>query len=300
MEDAREREEKTIEAGRVLREVVKKAAEMVKPGAKLIDVAEFVEGKIIEMGAKPAFPCNISINAEAAHYTPKRNDERKFEKGDIVKLDVGAHIDGYIADMAVTVDLGDHSDLVSAAKDALFAAIDVVKPGVSTTKIGEAIEETIRSYGYEPIRNLTGHGLRRYLTHTQPSIYNYPVKKGEMIEEGMIIAIEPFATDGEGYVRDSRECEIFSLLNPGNVRLRSIRMKVAREILSYVIENYKTLPFAKRWLPKAPEVILSRMVRERTIRAYPVLVEVKNGLVSQWEHTLIVEDGGARIVTGDQ
>ncbi len=284
--------EKTLKAGEILKIVVNEVKEKIKPGAKMLEIAEFVESRIVELGAKPAFPCNISVNSDAAHFTPKRGDERELKKGDVVKLDVGAHIDGYIADMAITVDLGDNSDLVKAAKEALYAAIDVTKAGISTAKIGEVIESTVKSYGFRPVVNLTGHGLLPYIAHAPPSIYNYATKKGVTLEEGMIIAIEPFVTDGVGRVGDRNECEIYSLVDT-----KPIRMKLAREIISEVAKEYRTLPFAKRWLKKAPDIILARLVRDGVLRAYPVLSEVSGGLVSQWEHTVIVEEGGVRIVT---
>lgn len=284
--------EKLLNAGKILRKAVSEAVEKIAPGVKLLEIAEFLENRIIEMGAQPAFPCNISINSDAAHFTPKKNDDRVFKKGDVVKLDVGAHIDGYIADMAVTVDLGDNSELVKAAKEALYAAIDVVRAGVSVSEIGKTIEDTIKGYGFKPIVNLTGHGLLPYITHAPPSIFNYATEKGTKLEEGMVIAIEPFATNGVGRVAERGECEIYSLL-----RVKSVRMKMAREIVREVQEKYKTLPFAKRWLDKAPEIILSRLVRDGILKSYPVLSEVTGGFVSQWEHTLIVEDGGATVTT---
>ncbi len=284
--------EKLIKAGEILKTATKEAAEKIAPGVKILEVAEFVERRIVELGAKPAFPANISINSDAAHFTPKRGDERTFKKGDVVKLDVGAHIDGYIADMAVTVDLGNNRELVRAAKDALHAAMDIVKAGVSISDLGRAIEDTIKEYGFRPIVNLTGHGLQPYMTHAPPSIFNYATERGAKLEEGMVIAIEPFATNGVGKVGERGECEIYSLKNP-----KPVRMKLAREIVKEVQEKYLTLPFAKRWLSKAPDIILSRLAREGVLRAYPVLTEVSGGLVSQWEHTLIVEEGGARITT---
>ncbi|WP_456329046.1 type II methionyl aminopeptidase [Archaeoglobus sp.] len=283
---------KLIEAGRILKQAAYEAAEKIAPGVKILGVAEFVENRIVELGAKPAFPANISINSDAAHFTPKRNDDRVFKEGDVVKLDVGAHIDGYIADMAVTVDLGDNTELVKASKEALDAAIEIARAGVSVSEIGKAIEEAITNYGLKPIVNLTGHGLLPYITHAPPSIYNYATEKGVTLEEGMVIAIEPFATDGVGRVGERSECEIYSLLNP-----RPVRMKMAREILKEIEENYKTLPFAKRWLKKAPDIIISKLAREGILRAYPVLTEVSGGLVSQWEHTMIIEEGGATVTT---
>lgn len=287
-----EEKEKILKAGEILKTVVKEAKERIKPGIKLLELAEYVENRIRELGAKPAFPCNISINSDAAHFTPKRNDEREFQKGDVVKLDVGAHIDGYIADMAVTVDLGQNSELVMASKDALYAALDVTKANVSTSKIGQVIEDTIKSYGFRPIVNLTGHGLLPYIAHAPPSIYNYATKSGVTLKAGMVIAIEPFATDGVGKVNDRSECEIYSLISS-----KPTRMKIAREIISEVLKEYKTLPFAKRWLKRAPELIISKLVREGILRSYPVLTEVSGGLVSQWEHTVIIEEDDVIVVT---
>ena len=283
--------EKTIKAGEILKKVVKEAEEKVVVGSKILDVAEFIENRIVELGARPAFPCNISINSDAAHSTPARGDERVFRKGDLVKIDIGAHIDGYIADMAISIDLGDHGDLIRAAREAVFNAIDVVKAGVDTAKIGKVIEETIKNYGFKPVVNLSGHGLLPYIAHAPPSIYNYATQKGIELEEGTVIAIEPFATDGVGKVVERGECEIYSLLNPKPLRLRTMR-----EIVSEISEKYKTLPFAKRWL-NVSDLWISKLVREGVLREYPVLTEVSRRAVSQWEHTIIVEKDCARVVT---
>ncbi|MCC6028048.1 MAG: type II methionyl aminopeptidase [Archaeoglobus sp.] len=283
--------EKTIKAGEILKRVVKEAEEKVAVGSRILDVAEFIENRIVELGARPAFPCNISINSDAAHSTPARGDERVFRKGDLVKIDIGAHIDGYIADMAISIDLGDHGDLIRAAREAVFNAIDVVKAGVDTARIGKVIEETIKNYGFKPVVNLSGHGLLPYIAHAPPSIYNYATQKGIELEEGMVIAIEPFATDGVGKVVERGECEIYSLLNPKPLRLRTMR-----EIVSEISEKYKTLPFAKRWL-NVSDLWISKLVREGVLREYPVLTEVSRRAVSQWEHTVIVEKDCARVVT---
>ncbi|MFP4559237.1 MAG: type II methionyl aminopeptidase [Archaeoglobaceae archaeon] len=283
--------EKTIEAGKILAQVREETREKVKPGVKLLEVAEFAEGRIVELGAKIAFPCNISINSDAAHFTPKKGDSRVFEEGDVVKIDIGSHIDGYIADSATTVDLGDNEQLVKASREALNNAIKNVHAGADTANIGAVIEETIREFGFKPVINLTGHGLQPYLTHTKPTIYNFKTDRGVKLEEGSIIAIEPFATDGSGKVVERGETEIYSFVNP-----KKVRMKKARELLKE-IEEYKTLPFAKRWLNKPSPVILGKLVNEGILRGYPVLSEAGKGLVSQAEHTMIVEENGAKLIT---
>ncbi|MBP2029944.1 methionyl aminopeptidase [Methanohalophilus levihalophilus] len=280
-----------LTAGEILSTVRKEAKEKIKVGARLLDVAEFVEQRTIELGGKPAFPCNISRNEEAAHATPRTGDEDVFEK-DMVKLDLGVHVEGYIADAAVTVDLSGNPDLVKASENALAAAIDTVKAGVNTAEIGAVIEETIRGYGFKPITNLTGHGVSRYLAHTPPSIPNRHVGHGVELEQGQMIAIEPFATDGAGKISEGALTEIFQI-----VQNKPIRMPAARKLLKE-LQEYKTLPFAKRWLT-SPKLDLSLMQLERAglITSYPVLKEVGGGLVSQAEHTVVVTEDGCEIIT---
>ncbi|MBE8538837.1 type II methionyl aminopeptidase [Geoglobus acetivorans] len=283
--------EKHVEAGKILKTVREEAVKLIQPGTRMIEVTEFVENRIRELGAEPAFPCNISLNEDAAHCTPSKSDERVFKDGDLVKLDIGAHIDGYIADTAITIDLGDHEELVRCAEEALKNAIEIVEPGITTAEIGEAIENTARDFGFKPVYNLTGHGFMPYVAHAPPSIYNYKTERGVKLEEGMIFAIEPFMTPGKGRVVERGEVEIYSVISS-----RPVRMKMARELLSEV-EKYRTLPFAKRWLSNPREIIISKLVREGILRAYPVLSEVSKEPVSQAEHTVIVTETGAEIIT---
>jgi methionyl aminopeptidase len=279
------------EAGRILQIVRAEAADMVRVGNSLLEVAEFVEKKTIELGGRPAFPCNISRNQEAAHATPKAGDKDVFGK-DIVKLDLGVHVDGYIADSAITVDLSGNSDLVKASEEALAAAIDLMKPGVSTGEIGAAIEESIRSYGLNPIMNLSGHGLSQYEAHDDPSVPNRHVEGGFILKEGDVLAIEPFATNGTGLVHDGSWSEIYSL-----IKKKPVRMPAVRNILKQV-EEYRELPFAKRWLNSDKlEFSLIQLERAGIIHSYPVLIESAGGLVSQSEHTVIITRDGCEVTT---
>ncbi len=284
--------EKYLEAGRILRLVKEEVRGRIKVGVKMLEIAEFVENRMRELGAEPAFPCNISINEDAAHCTPSKNDVRAFKEGDLIKIDLGSHIDGYIADSAFTVDLGDNDELVRASEEALKNAIEIIEPGISTAEIGEVIEKTVKDFGFNPVYNLTGHGLEQFITHAEPTIYNYKTKKGVELKEGMVIAIEPFVTNGIGKVVEKNVVEIYSLINP-----KKVRMKMARELINEILKKYKTLPFAKRWLKNPREIIISKLVRERVLRAYPILTEVSKGLVSQAEHTVIIKEGGAEVIT---
>lgn len=286
-------------AGKIAAKARDFGAKMIKPGVKVIDVCEAVEKIIIEEGAKPAFPCNLSINSEAAHYSPIINDEKVIPEGAVVKLDIGAHIDGYITDTAVTVALDDkYQKLAEAAKDALNAAIANMRAGVDLGEIGKHIERIIKMYGFRPIRNLGGHLIRRYELHAGvfvPNIYERGL--GRAIE-GNTYAIEPFATNGEGEVTEGKDITIYSIRNLNARNLTDEEKKFLNEIYNRV----NMLPFSERWLKDLGEAnyvrqMLRTLVRRGALRSYPVLIEVRKGLVSQFEHTVLVTKDGAEIIT---
>ena len=281
-------------AGRILAKVCQEARSKVDVDVPLIEVAEFVEGSIRKEGAEPAFPCNISRDREAAHYTPGPEDDSIFGES-MTKLDIGVHVDGYIADAAITVDLSGHPELVEASQAALGAAIELVTPGVNTADIGVAIEQAITGYGFKPVANLTGHGLERYSAHAEPIIPNKVLDKGVTLKEGDVIAIEPFATNGSGRISEASQTEIF-----GFSGRRPVRSPQARDLLKE-IQKYKTLPFARRWLVgERIDYALMQLLRAGIIHSYPVLWEVEGALVSQAEHTVIVLENGCEVTTRSQ
>ncbi|NJE84706.1 type II methionyl aminopeptidase [Thermococcus sp. CX2] len=288
-----------IKAGEIARQVKKEVIDLIKPGARLYDIAEFIEKRIVELGGKPAFPCNLSINEIAAHYTPYKGDETVLKEGDYLKVDIGVHVDGYIADTALTVRVGmEEDDLMAAAKEALENAISVIRAGVKISEIGKAIEETIRGYGFNPIVNLSGHKIERYKLHAGISIPNvYRPADSYELKEGDVIAIEPFATTGAGQVIEVPPALIFVYL-----RDRPVRMIQARRLLMHIKREYNTLPFAYRWLQgfmsdNQLKLALAQLDRVGAIYSYPILREVRGGLVTQFEHTVIVEKDGALITT---
>jgi len=282
--------EKYRRAGKILAQVRTEAAKKVTVGESLLSVATFAEDMILENGAEPAFPVNISRNEEAAHSTPSYNDKAIFGN-DLVKLDIGVHIDGYIADTAITVDLSGNPKLVEAAEAALEEAIRIVHAGVNTSEIGGVIEDTIGSFGYKPIINLTGHGLMQYVQHAPPAIPNKRVQHGVVLETGDVIAIEPFATNGGGKIYDAGIAEIYHRVSD-----RPVRHPSARALL-VEIEKYRTLPFAKRWLGDRIDFAMLALVKANIIQPYPILKEIRGGLISQAEHTLIITTDGCEVIT---
>lgn len=284
--------EKYRKAGDILARVRDEASSMIDVGVSILEVANFVEEKTRDLGGEPAFPCNISRDRVAAHDTPRPQDGDVFGE-EMVKLDIGVHVDGYIADSAVTVDLSGHTDLVEASKAGLAAAIELVEPGVDTAKLGAAIEDAIRGYGYNSVVNLTGHGLGRYQAHGEPSVPNRAIEKGVELLPGDVIAIEPFATDGVGRISEAPLVEIFSF-----VAKRPIRSPPARALLKQVQENYSTLPFARRWLSgDRIDYAINQLLRVGILHRYPLLWEAEGALVSQAEHTVIVMENGCEVTT---
>lgn len=280
------------EAGEILVDVLSATADRVEPGTTHLSVAEFAEERIQEAGAEPAFPVNISVDEAASHASPGRDDDATFGE-EMVCVDVGVHVDGYIADAALTVDHTGNRELVEAAEEALDVAVDTVEPGVHTGEIGAEIGSVIEAYGYNPVVNLTGHGLEQWDAHTGPNIPNRAVDSGVELEAGDVLAIEPFATTGGGKVTEGSAVEIYEVEDGGNVRDRR-----ARELLETLESDYGELPFADRWLEGGrTEMSLRRLERADCIRSYPVLKESEGELVSQAEHTLIVTEDGCEVTT---
>jgi methionyl aminopeptidase len=280
------------EAGTLAARVLRRGAALVREGAPLLEMVEQVEGMVTEEGAHLAFPLNVSFNENAAHDTATPGDERTFARGDLVKVDLGVHIDGYIADTAMTVDLGDHAALVEASRAALEAAIATVRPGITAGEVGAAIQNAIETRGYKPVSNLTGHGLDRYDLHSRPTIPNIGILGGAVIEEGMVFAIEPFATTGSGRVSEGQRVEIYR-----QIAVKPARLPSAKRILE-VARRSRGLPFARRWIPgDKVEIGLATLVRSGTLHAFPVLHDIPGSFVSQAEHTLIVTEDRCEVTT---
>ncbi len=263
---------------------------LIREGAKALDVANSIEAKIRQLGGKPAFPVNISVNDIAAHYVPKFNDDLVLKKGDLVKIDFGAHIDGCAGDIAFSVSVGksdENESLIEAAKAALDAAIAVVKPNVEVCRIGAAIESVVKKAGFQPIRNLTGHGIKQFDLHTEPSIPNFDSSDKTKLEKGTIIAIEPFVTSGKGFVKEAESGEVYHI-----IRFAPIRDK---EIMLHIQKEYNMLPFAKRWLvEKFGAAKTANAIKEAVSRGilyeHKTLREVSGAKVAQAEHTILVDD----------
>jgi methionyl aminopeptidase len=261
---------------------------LMKKDASVLDICNKVEEKIKELGGNLAFPAQISVNETAAHFCPDTTDIILTDQ--VASLDIGVHINGAIGDTAVSVDLSEkNSEIVKASEEALKEAIKIVQIGTALGDIGKIIEDTITSYGFNPVRNLSGHGLERYNIHSYPTIPNFNTKEKTKLAKGQIIAIEPFATSGSGLIHEEGTATLFVLMNK-----KSVRTPFVRDILAF-IEKYENLPFTKRWLSAKfgePKVnfALNQFRQLGMLKEYPPLVERSNSLVSQAEETLLIED----------
>jgi methionyl aminopeptidase len=287
-------------SGKILRETREEIKHFVKEGMPIIEVCEKAEALIREKGGKPAFPCNVSINEVAAHYTSPPNDDKRIPENSIVKVDIGAHVDGYVTDTAITINFNqEHQSLKEAAEKALKTAIENIRPNISTSKIGALIEKTIKSRGFKPVSNLTGHQVGRYLVHAGTSIPNISQISFSKIKLGKVYAIEPFVTlpDAVGRVEDSAEVTIFRYL-----KSKPAKSPHTKRLMTHIENNFRTLPFAERWLtntmPKQHrQEALKELLSLKAIMGYPVFVEVSRKPVAQAEHTVLVTEDGCTILT---
>jgi len=294
----REALEKYEEAGRIASKVRERMRSVVKEGMRIVKICEEAEEAIRRMGGKPAFPCNVSVNEVAAHYTSPPGDERTIPKGSIVKIDIGVHVDGYIADTAATVCFNpEYEEMVQTSQIALETAIRTIRPGIFTSELGSKVQRVIESRGFKPISNLTGHQIGRYMIHAGKSLPNVSHVSFRRIREGEVYAIEPFVTtlEAEGKVIEGNESHIFRFLKRKNPKQRK-----SKKLLRFIEKKFRTLPFAKRWLKKygvLDESAFMDLLESRCLLAYPVFVEASGKYVAQSEHTVYIDKDGPIVLT---
>tara|TARA_B110000014_G_scaffold260022_1_gene248981 strand:+ start:778 stop:1671 length:894 start_codon:yes stop_codon:yes gene_type:complete len=289
-----------IKAGKIAGEVRENVRRTNWVGKTVFDICEQVEGEIKKRGAKCAFPVNTSINEVAAHYTAEPNDQITISDDDLVKIDLGAQINGYIADTAVTVCYNPEFDnLVHTAELSLNNAMSMIKAGVKSSDVGRTIEKTIKQMGFLPIANLSGHSLDKYTIHAGRSVPNIWSIGSFTFNENQAFACEPFVTTGEGlgFVHEGKTKNIFAMSSR-----KKTKNNEADKMLDYIWENFNLLPFALRWLTskwdeKEANLLLDVLIKKKAIHAYPVLVEGNGQRVAQAEHTFITHKNGITITT---
>lgn len=287
-------------AGIIAKEVREEIKKVVKIGMPIIKICEKAEELTREKGAKPAFPCNVSINETAAHYTSPPNDQQKVPEKAVVKVDIGVHIDGYIADTATTICFNpEYESLVQTAEEALAKAVEILKPGLSLSRFGSEIQKTIKIRGFKPVSNLTGHLIRRYMIHAGKSLPNVFNLSPSRIREGEIYGVEPFVTEtnASGRVENLKEEYIFRYQ-----KNKSLKNTYAKQMLSYIKKSFLTLPFTERWLAKFMQSsnyksAFTELLSSKAIMGYPVFIEESRKTVAQAEYTILIEKDGCTVLT---
>ncbi|MEX0920365.1 MAG: type II methionyl aminopeptidase [Candidatus Pacearchaeota archaeon] len=295
----KEDKEKIIKAGKIASEVKAWIKPQIKKDMSLVEIAEKIESRIFELGGEPAFPVNLSIDNVAAHYTPSHDDETKAHG--LLKVDFGVHIDGWTADNAFSIDLENNEEnkkLIEASKEALENAIEIVrenKEQTSTNQIGKKIQETIESNGFSPVINLSGHSMEQYQLHSGITIPNVGGGKEDILNEGLY-AIEPFATNGSGKVKDGKPSGIYELISE-----KGVRSPIAREVLKFITEEYETLPFCSRWIVKkfGTKALfgLKQLEDNGNLHHFSQLAEISGSKVSQAEQTILIEKDKVIVTT---
>jgi len=288
-------------AGKIASVVRERARKKYHVGSSVFRICESIEAQIRELGGVPAFPVNVSLNDIAAHYTAEPNDILEVKDSDILKIDIGVQLDGYIADTAVTVCYDPKSEaLVKVAEMALNEAVKVAKADTKANDIGAAVENTILKQGFKPIQNLSGHSLERYTIHAGRSIPNIrTIGPSFRLSSNQAYAVEPFVTtkDGQGVVYEGRIRNIFSITSR-----KPSKNQDADIFLAQLWDKFRTLPFAIRWITDLYEEQKARqliefLVKKRNVHAYPILVEGNGKIVSQAEHTLIPGTNSNYVIT---
>ncbi|NWG09139.1 MAG: type II methionyl aminopeptidase [Nitrososphaerales archaeon] len=289
-----------FKAGRIASNVIDDTSRKVSVGDRILDICNEVEAMTKALGGEPAFPCNVGINSVTAHYTAEIDDESLIKNGDVVKIDFGVHVNGYIIDTAFTLSFNpDYDALVRATEEVLKEAISTIREGVRAGEIGRVVEDGAKKRGFQPISNLSGHLLQQYKIHGGVSIPNVWLASTPLLKANEVYAIEPFLTtlDGAGVVVDSSIRNIYSLISrkkTGDKRLDSLIDEIWR--------RFKTLPFTARWLidiidKNEVKSMLDRLTKMKALHAYSVLVEASQRVVAQFEHTLTPTENGVIVLT---
>jgi len=292
--------QKHKQAGMVASEVREEMRRHVQEGMPIIDICERAESLIRTKGAKPAFPCNVSVNEIAAHYTSPSKDRRMIPQDSLVKIDIGVHVDGYIADTATTVCFNpEYEDLMHTAEEALKKAVELLRPELFTAKFGSVVAGVVKARGFKVVSNLTGHKIARYLIHAGKSLPNVFHISASRVKLGEVYGVEPFVTlpDAAGKVESGVEAHIFRFL-----KRKSVKNPYAKQLLNHIQKNFRSLPFTERWLQGCVphnhyRAAFTELLSSKSLMAYPVFVEASGKPVAQAEHTVLIIEDGCLVLT---
>ncbi|EXJ80047.1 methionyl aminopeptidase [Capronia epimyces CBS 606.96] len=303
-------------AAEVHRQARRWVQESVKPGQTLLDIAEGIEHSVRALlghaGLGPGdslkagmgFPTGLSLNHQVAHYTPNPGQKDVvLQHQDVMKVDFGVHINGWIVDSAFTMAFDPtYDNLLAAVKDATNTGVKTAGIDVRVCDVSAAIQETMESYEVEirgktfpikPVRNLSAHDIKRYHIHGGKSIPFVKNSDQTKMEEGEVFAIETFGTTGRGYIRDDAGIYGYGLIQDTPLAV-PLPLASARRLHKTIRENFSTLVFCRRYLDRLGlERYLAGMnclISNGIVESYQPLADIKGSYSAQFEHTLLLRE----------
>ena len=309
-------------AGECHKQIRKYAQTIIKPGIKLIDMVQKIENmlrfitnqNLTECGQ--AFPTGCSLNNVAAHYTPNKGDETVLQYDDVMKLDFGTQMNGYIIDCAFTVAFNPiYDNLLKASKEATTEGIKQAGIDVRLGELGGIIGEILNSYEVEikgkthkikEIKDLCGHTMERFKIHGGKSVPLYRDDSSETsnvkMEEGELYAIETFATTGSGHVHEKHPWSHY-MKSPDAFNNVKIKASQPKALFKYINEHFSTMAFCPRWLEESGYTGIDKSLKylwERNlVEPYPPLADIEGCYTSQFEHSFMLKPTCKEIFTFD-
>lgn len=303
-------------AAEIHKKVRNYARQFLTPGQDLLEFCNKLEEKNRELSQSQdysngiGFPTGASINHCAAHFTPTIGDNIKLTNNDVLKVDFGTHVNGWIIDSAFTHSFDPKYDkLLEAAQEATNTGIKEAGIDARLGEIGGAIQETMESFEIEldgktvpikSVKNLGGHNIQPYKIHAGKYIPCIKTNDNTKMEEGEVYAVETFATTGSGIVREHEPTSHF--MKNINAPYSNLKHKVSKKLLSHINKKYNTLPFCDKWLQQDKtsgfhKIGLEELCKQQIITKYPPLYDVRGSYVAQFEHTIVLKPSGKEILS---
>jgi curved DNA binding protein len=305
-------------AGKIVNAVLERLIAKATAGANVAEVCEFgdkeLEAELAKVYAKKkmekgiAFPTCVSANEIAGHYSPLKSESTTLKEGDLVKIDLGVHIDGFIAVAAHTVVVGGQAvdgrkaDVVLAAYNALQGALRTIKPGNTNYDVTDVIGQVAESYKCQPLEGVLSHELKKHLLDGNNVIINKATfdQKVEEHEFNLneVFGLDVFVSTGEG---KTKETEYRSTIYKRAIeRTYTLKLKASRAFYAEAVDKYPTMAFTLRSFADETSAKLgvSEAVKHDLFHAYPVLTEKAGEFIAHFKYTVAIMKNGISVIAG--
>ncbi|XP_069120436.1 proliferation-associated protein 2G4-like isoform X2 [Argopecten irradians] len=311
-------------AGDMVNGIIKEVVDKCVEGASALSICEFGDGRLLEETNKVfkkdkemkkgiAFPTCVSVNNCICHFSPLKSDsELLLKNGDVVKIDLGAHIDGFIAVVAHTLVVGAslenkvdgrRADVIMAAHQAAEACLRLVKPGNDNNKVTESISKVAKSFDCKPVEGMLSHQLKQHVIDGEKAIIQNPTeaqsKEHEKCEFEMydVFAVDVLISSGEG---KGRELDTRTTVYKKKDMVYQLKMKASRQFLSEVDKKFGLMPFTLRLSEdeKKAKMGVVECVKHELMQPFAVLYERDGEFVAQFKYTMVLMPNGPLKLTG--